>query len=88
MTAAAKRNLMDSTAVKAPAPPKKKVWRVPIHGRELMAAGWKIDMGADEGWALMQAIMIRKGLPAGFTLDRTPVKISPHGKTGLMLEFD
>lgn len=68
--------------------PNKKIWRVPIHGRELMAAGWKADMDPEDGWQMLQDIMVRKGLPAGFTLDRTPVRISPHGKAGLMLEFD
>lgn len=68
--------------------PPRKIWRVPIHGKELMAAGWKAGISADDAWEkIIKPILIKKGLPEGFTLDRTPVRMSPHGRAGVMLEF-
>ena len=68
-------------------PPTRKVWRVPIDAKELIAAGFdprKIDV---DWWeTVIKPLMLAKGLPEGFTLERTPARISTT-RTGLMLEF-
>ena len=64
-----------------------KVWRVPVHAEELIAHGWKEGIDANEAWdTIIKPILLKKGLPEGFTLERTPCRMSPT-KTGVMLEF-
>ncbi len=65
--------------------PKRKVWRVKIHAEELTACGF--FPGCLNGWEIIKKILVTKGLPEGYTLERTPFKMSPT-KTGLILEFD
>ena len=68
--------------------PKKKVWRVPIHANELIECGWQAGMSANDAWdKVLKPMIIAKGLPEGFTLERTPCKMSPT-PTGIMLEFE
>lgn len=66
---------------------KHRVWRVPIHGHELIAAGWQPNMDANTAWdTIIKPMLIKKGLPEGFGLERTPCRMSPT-ETGVMLEF-
>ena len=66
-----------------------KVWRVPLLTKELMACGFDPAKGADWNWeSVMKPMLVKKGLPHGFTLDRTPARMSPMPKgKGIMLEF-
>lgn len=72
-------------------PPQRKVWRVNLYAQELIDAGFFPDM--INPWdAVFKPLLIAKGLPEGFTLDRTPARISPMMKDGemigLTLEFE
>lgn len=72
-----------------------KVWRVRLFAQELLDCGFdpsKAEMIGYDPWPIFKKILLAKGLPEGFTLDRTPVRIAPfeddtHGP-GLTLEFE
>lgn len=84
------------TTHEGPAEALPKVWRVRLFAKELVDCGFD---PAKEGvivgyssWDIMKKVLLAKGLPEGFTLDRTPVRITPfedpqHGP-GLTLEFE
>lgn len=68
----------------------RKIWRLRLFAKELVAAGFFPEML--DPWPLMKKLLLAKGLPEGFTLDRTPVRIRPfeqseHGP-GIELEFE
>ena len=72
-----------------------KVWRVRIFATELTACGFDPQKAGTIGydpWPIMQKVLLAKGLPEGFTLDRTPVRIKPFEKSehgpGIELEFE
>lgn len=80
-------------AVAAAALPR--VWRLRLFAKELVACGFDPEKAGTIGydaWPIIQKVLLAKGLPEGFTLDRTPVRIRPfedsvHGP-GLELEFE
>lgn len=84
------------TAHEGPAVALPKVWRLRLFAQELLDCGFDPEKeGVVVGyssWEIMKKVLIAKGLPDGFTLDRTPVRIKPfdeseHGP-GLELEFE
>lgn len=64
-----------------------KVWRVEILGDELRACGFENSVNP---WELvLKPLLIAKGLPEGFTLDRTPARITPDEENDkIILEFE
>lgn len=73
-----------------------KVWRVRLFAKEMMDCGFdpsKSDLIGYDPWnQVMKPLLLAKGVPEGFTLDRTPVRIKPfeeseHGP-GIELEFE
>lgn len=68
-----------------------KVWRVRLFAKELVDAGFFPEM--IEPWStVFKPLLLAKGVPEGFTLERTPARIkafdeSEHGP-GIELEFE
>lgn len=83
------------TAHEGPAQVLPKRWRVRLFAQELLDCGFdpaKAEMIGYDPWPIFKKLMLTKGLPEGFTLDRTPVRITPfdeseHGP-GITLEFE
>lgn len=77
--------------------PKRKVWRVNLYAKELMDCGFFPEM-IDPWNQVFKPLLIQKGLPEGFTLERTPVAITPFERNpdiefasygpGITLEFE
>lgn len=70
--------------------PKRKVWRVAISPKELVQLGFET---AQDPWEqCIKPLLIAKGLPEGFTLDRTPAKWTTEtdddGAETIILEFE
>jgi hypothetical protein len=79
------------TSHEGPAEALPKVWRVRLFAQELIDCGFFPEM-IDPWNKVLKPLLLAKGLPEGFTLDRTPVRIKPfdeseHGP-GLELEFE
>ncbi len=72
-------------------PPRRKVWRVRLYAKEIVDCGFTPEL-IDPWNLIFKPLLKAKGLPEGFTLDRTPVNIeafdeSEHGP-GIELEFE